>query len=191
MPALKKPRHEAFAQAIFRSLFEPDLLPTQGTAYKAAGYRASGVREAGGSAEVNASQLLKKTQIINRIQELQAEAAKYTKESAEKCVIELNHIKDKAMADDEKPAYSAAVSAVMGKAKILGLVTDKVETRNGNGDFESAQSLHEVGIKLLQSCGYVGFPSDADVELALRCHAQMIERLETIAERAGAGSSEH
>jgi hypothetical protein len=185
MPALKKPRHEAFAQAIFKGLFA-DNYPSHGRSYAAAGYTNKGVGQAGGAAETNASRLLKNAQIIERIQELQAEAAKHTKESAEKCVAELNHIKDEAMADSEKPAYSAAVSAVMGKAKILGLVTDKTEIRHGNADFDNATSVHDVGVKLLQAVGYA-FPSDADVALALRCHEQMIEKLESIAERAGVG----
>lgn len=60
MPVLQNPRHEAFAVAIFATTCDPKLYPTHGHAYNAAGYRARGAGKAGGSAEVNACNLLKK-----------------------------------------------------------------------------------------------------------------------------------
>ena len=93
MPALKNPRHEAFARAIFVGLFQPNPYPTHGHAYVAVGYRAKGVGEAGRSAEVNASRLLKNAKIFDRVKELQQEAAELTKETAEKCVQELNELR--------------------------------------------------------------------------------------------------
>src|SRR5215472_16418415 len=99
MPALKNPRHEAFARAIFIGLIQPDLHPTRGHAYNAAGYRAIGAGEASGSAEVNACRLLKKAKILDRVHELQAEASELTKETAEKCVQELNELRRDAHAD--------------------------------------------------------------------------------------------
>ena len=127
MPALRNPRHEAFAQAIFRGIFEPDLYPTRGTAYRAAGYRASGLREPGGSAEVNASRLLKNAKILDRVRELQAEAAQEVKETIDKCVAELNEDRRDAKAQGQ---HAAAISAVMGKAKLLGLVHRTPRRRN-------------------------------------------------------------
>ena len=183
MPVLRNPRHEAFARAIFRGIFEPDLYPTRGTAYRAAGYRASGLREPGGSAEVNASRLLKNAKILDRVRELQAEAAQDVKETIDKCVAELNDIKEASMADSEKPAYSAAVSAVMGKAKLLGFVTDKTDNTHRAANFEEAKSTHDVGRMLLESAGYAS-PSDADIALALELQAQFTAGLEAIAERA-------
>jgi hypothetical protein len=179
MSALKNLRHEAFAQAIFRGIFEPDLYPTHGTAYRAAGYRASGLREPGGSAEVNASRLLKNAKILDRVRELQAEAAQEVKETIDKCVAELNEDRRDAKAQGQ---HSAAISAVMGKAKLLGLVTDKHEDVTKH-DFSKAESLNDVGIGLLQAVGYAS-PSPADVALALEAHGNMIEQLEAIAERA-------
>ena len=185
MPVLRNPRHEAFARAIFRGIFEPDLYPTHGTAYRAAGYRASGLREPGGSAEVNASRLLKNAKILDRVRELQAEAAQEVKETIDKCVAELNEDRRDAKA---KGQHAAAISAVMGKAKLLGLVTERHEDVTGKPDFSKATSLQDVGLKLLQSVGYAT-PSPADVALALEIHGNMIAQLEAIAERAGFGAN--
>src|SRR5262249_6795737 len=60
MPALPNPRHEAFARTIFATTCDPKLYPTRGHAYNTAGYRARDAGKAGGSAEVNACNLLKK-----------------------------------------------------------------------------------------------------------------------------------
>ena len=60
MPVLPNPRHEAFARAIFATTCDPKLYPSHGHAYNAAGYRARDAGKAGGSAEVNACNLLKK-----------------------------------------------------------------------------------------------------------------------------------
>ena len=167
MPALKNPRHEAFAQAIFIGIFRPDLYPTHGTAHNAAGYRAKNARKPGGSAEANASRLLKNAKIFDRIAELQREAAKVTKESVDKCVQELNQLRQDS---HNNKAYSAAVSAVMGKAKLLGLVTVKHQDVTDRPDFSIATSLNDIGVKLLESVGYAS-PSPDDVALALEAHA--------------------
>ena len=81
--------------------------------------------------------------------------------------------------------HSAAISAVMGKAKLLGLVTDKHEDVS-KPDFSKATSLQDIGSKLLQSVGYAS-PSDAHIVLALEAHAAFTAQLEAIAERAQAG----
>jgi hypothetical protein len=179
MPALKNPRHEAFARAIFIGLFQLDLHPTHGHAYNAAGYRAIGVGEAGGSAEVNACRLLKKAKILDRVHELQAEAAELTKETAEKCVQELNQLRKDAHSNK---AYGAAVAAVMGKAKILNLSVDQHET-GGQVDFSQAKSMQEIGRKLLQSVGYRE-PDDVSIAAAIVANDAFIERLEAIRDAA-------
>ena len=186
MPVLKNPRHEAFAQAIFIGIFRPDLYPTHGTAYNAAGYRAKNARRPGGAAEANASRLLKNAKIFDRIAELQREAAESTKETVDKCVAELNQLRADSHSDK---AYGAAVSAVMGKAKILGFITDKTEVKNGNIDFSTATSYSDIGRKLLESVGYAS-PSDDDISLALEAHQAFTEQLEAIAERAQSLSAE-
>jgi phage terminase small subunit len=184
MPVLRNPRHEAFARAIFRGIFEPDLYPTQGAAYAAAGYTSRNIGKPGGSAEAAASQLLKKVKILDRVRELQAQAADQVKETIDKCVAELNEDRRDAKAQGQ---HSAAISAVMGKAKLLGLVTDKHEDVT-KPDFSKATSLQDIGLKLLQSVGYAS-PSDADIALALEAHAAFTAQLEAIAERAGFGAN--
>src|SRR5215813_12100186 len=99
MPALPNPRHEAFARAIFATTCDPKLYPTHGHAYNAAGYRARDAGKAGGSAEVNACNLLKKTKIAQRVRELQEQAAERAGETADKCVQELNQLRK----DDPPP----------------------------------------------------------------------------------------
>jgi len=70
MPALAKPRHEAFAQALFAALSNGTAY-SQGKAYKAAGYIASNPN----SADAAASRLLRKVKpILDRVRELVAES---------------------------------------------------------------------------------------------------------------------
>ena len=175
MPALKNPRHEAFARAIFVGLFQPNPYPTHGHAYVAVGYRAKGVGEAGGSAEVNASRLLKNAKIFDRVKELQQEAAELTKETAEKCVQELNELKRDAHSNK---AYGAAVAAVMGKAKILNLSVDQHQFRS-EIDFSQASSMEDIGRKLLQSVGFKE-PDDVSIKEAMAANDEFVKELERI-----------
>jgi phage terminase small subunit len=179
MPALKNPRHEAFARAIFAGLFEPNPYPTHGHAYVAVGYRAIGAGEAGGAAEVNACRLLKKAKILERVQELQAQAAEDAKETAEKCVQELNQLRKDAHSNK---AYGAAVAAVMGKAKILNLIVDQHQFR-GEIDFSQASSMEDIGRKLLQSVGFKA-PDDVSVQRAVELNNRFIDDLRAIQQRA-------
>jgi len=179
MPALKNPRHEAFARAIFAGLFQPNPYPTHGHAYVAVGYRAKGVGEAGGSAEVNASRLLKNAKILDRVRELQQQAAEDTKETAEKCVQELNELRRDAHSNK---AYGAAVAAVMGKAKILNLSVDQHQFRS-EIDFSQASSMEDIGRKLLQSIGFKE-PDDVSIQAAIEANDAFIDRLKAIREKA-------
>ena len=187
MPALKNPRHEAFARAIFIGLFQPDLHPTHGHAYNAAGYRAIGAGEPGGAAEVNACRLLKKAKILERVHELQAQAAEHTKETAEKCVQELNQLRKDAHSNK---AYSAAVAAVMGKAKILNLTVDQHDFRSGQIDFSQASSMEDIGRKLLQSVGFKE-PDDVSIQAAISANDRFIDELQQIHQRAQALTFDH
>ena len=175
MPALKNPRHEAFARAIFAGLFQPNPYPTHGHAYVAVGYRAKGVGEAGGSAEVNASRLLKNAKILDRVRELQQQAAEDTKETAEKCVQELNELRRDAHSNK---AYGAAVAAVMGKAKILNLTDDQHQFRS-EIDFSQASSLEDLGRRLLQAIGFKE-PDDVSIKEAMAANDEFIKELERI-----------
>jgi hypothetical protein len=173
MPVLSNPRHEAFAQAIFVGLCSPNIYPTRGHAYNAAGYRAKDAGKAGGSAEVAACNLLKKIKIFDRVRELQEQAAERAAESADKCVQELNQLRQDAHSDK---AYGAAVAAVMGKAKILNLVVDQHPLVTPQ-DWNTAQSMQDIGRKLLQSIGF-SEPDDASIRAAIEANDAFVERLE-------------
>jgi hypothetical protein len=176
MPALSNPRYERFAQALFAGLAgETRVKRAQSTAYLTAYPNCSN----GNSAEAAASRLLRRVRpIIERVRELQAQAAERTQETADKCVQELNQLRRDAHSDK---AYGAAVAAVMGKAKILNLTVD--QPPNTSVDFKQAKSMKDVGMKLLQSIGFAS-PSDADIAAAIEANDAFIERLEAIRDAA-------
>jgi len=173
MPALQNPRHEAFALAIFAGLAGKTRIDrAHSTAYLKA-YPNCGK---GNSAEAAASRLLRRVKpILERIRELQAELANDTKETREKVVSELNELKSLAQA---KHAYGAAVSAVMGKAKLLNFITDRVEDVT-EIDFNTAQSFQDIGRKLLQSVGFKD-PDEISIQAAIAANDEFIKELERI-----------
>ena len=173
MPTLTNPRHEAFAQAIFSGIVNAKGgAHSQAEAYRRAGYHVTN----GNSAKACASRLLTFANgIAERIKELQAIAAEQAAESAEKCVQELNQLRRDAHSNK---AYGAAVAAVMGKAKILNLITDRIEDVT-KVDFNTAQSMQDIGKKLLQSIGFAS-PDDVSIQAAIEANDAFIERLEAI-----------
>jgi phage terminase small subunit len=182
MPALQNPRWERFAQAIVEGLANGDRKPySQGRAYIAAGYTAKDQGKRGGSAECAASRLLNRVKpILERVRELQAIAARNAAETAEKMARELDEIQYEARADK---AHAAAVSAVLGKAKVLGL-EPPIRTELGKpGDFSQAKSVRDIGRMLLQQVDYAE-PSDEAIEQAIAANEQFIETLQAIRDRA-------
>jgi hypothetical protein len=173
MSALKNPRHEAFAQAIFSGIVgAKGGASSQAEAYRRAGYHVTN----GNSARACASRLLMFANGIGeRIKELQAIAAEQAVESADKCVQELNQLRRDAHADK---AYAAAVSAVMGKVKILNLIVD--QPQDNPVDFKQARSMQDIGRKLLQSCG-LREPDDVSIQQAVEANDTFIDRLKAIA----------
>jgi hypothetical protein len=172
MPALPNPRHERFAQLIFLNLCNGETKPyAQSRAYLAVGYQSKDLGKRGGSTQASSSRLL--SRVIHRVRELQEQAAEHTKEDATKIIRELNEVRTKAM---NKEAYNAVVSAIMGKAKVLG-ITDKPQPNPQ--DWNNAQSMTDIGRKLLQSVGLPN-PSDADIELAIQLNDIFIAKLERI-----------
>src|SRR5215468_10955675 len=153
MPVLPNPRHERYAQLIVEALNNGEPKPySTSRAYVAAGYTAKnpGGR---GSAQAASSRLLYR--VINRVRELQQIAAKNAAETVEKMARELNEIQYEARADK---AHAAAVSAVMGKAKLLGFDTETPIKQ----DYATAQSMQDIGRRLLQSVGFAS-PDDASI----------------------------
>jgi hypothetical protein len=177
MPALSNPRYERFAQALFAGLAgETRIKRAQSTAYLAAYPNCS----KGNPAEAAASRLLRRVKpIADRVRELQAQLAEQTKETKEKCVQELNELKREAQAEK---AYGPAVSAVMGKAKILNFNTDQVDVKQ-QVDFNSAHSMSDIGRKLLQSVGFAE-PDDASIREAIALNDALIDGLQAIHKRA-------
>jgi hypothetical protein len=108
MPALTNPRHEKFAQelAVAKSATE---------AYQQAGYKSN---------YGNSIRLKRNERVVTRVSELQSRGATHAEVTIGSLVAELEDARQ--LAITQKQA-SAAVAAIMGKAKITGLITDKSE----------------------------------------------------------------
>ena len=176
MPALENPRHERYAQLIVEGLANGDSKPySQSHAYIAAGYTAKDLGKRGGSAQAASSRLL--FRVIHRVREIQQIAARNAAETAEKMARELNEIQYEARADK---AHGAAVAAVLGKAKVLNI---GAEQQHRVPDFQQANSMEDIGRKLLQSVGFDS-PDDASIRAAIEANDSFIARLERIRDSA-------
>lgn len=107
---LKNARHERFAQELAKGKAQHD-------AFQLAGFKASG-----NAARVNASRLLTDANVAARVLELKEKAAERTIVTVADIAQQLDE--DREFARDLKQA-AAAVSASMGKAKVLGLLEDR------------------------------------------------------------------
>jgi hypothetical protein len=172
MPALKNPRHEAFAQAIFGGIVNAKGgAHSQAEAYRRAGYNVTN----GNSAKACASRLLTFANGIGeRIRELQAIAADQAVESAEKMARELNEIQHEARADK---AHAAAVSAVLGKAKVLNITVDKHEIVSSEAGM--IKTSDDIALELLADVG-VTDPDEETKRRWLEAYDLMIATLEVI-----------
>ena len=116
MPALKNTQHEIFAQGLVEK-------KTGSQAYIDAGYQEN---------SGNATRLRQNEEIIARVSELQARHLLRHDVTIDTLTDELEEVKNLAL---RKGQAGAAVSAVMGIAKLHGLLTDKVEhTRSSLAD---------------------------------------------------------
>lgn len=109
---LKNARHERFAQ-------ELAMGKTHGEAYAAAGYKRD---------DKNAARLTKNDGVAARILELKERAAEKAVVTAADIAAQLDE--DRAFARGLKQP-AAAVSASMGKAKVLGLIVDRANVEHG------------------------------------------------------------
>jgi len=176
MPALANPRHERYAQLIVEGLANGhSKLYCQSRAYIAAGYTARDGDRNHRSAQASSSRLL--SRVIQRVRELQAIGAKNAAETVEKMARELNEIQYEARADK---AHAAAVSAVLGKARILNIMPDEVPKPI---DFAQANSMQDIGRKLLQSVGFAS-PDDLSIQGAIEANDAFVARLEEIRRKA-------
>jgi phage terminase small subunit len=112
MPPLDNPQHERFAIHIVKGL-------SQSEAYTKAGFKSSkaNVRQ-------NASRLMRDDAVRLRVRELQEKQAKRLNVDVDLLVSELNDML-KLAAKVKHPA--AGVGAILGKAKLLGLIVEKAE----------------------------------------------------------------
>ena len=115
MPPLSNPKHELFAQHLAKG-------KCQSEAYALAGYAPS---------EPNASRLTRNDKVTARVSELQSRAAEKTETTVATIAEQLDE--DRMFARSLNQA-SAAVAATMGKAKILGLIVEKVQAEVTNND---------------------------------------------------------
>jgi hypothetical protein len=180
MPPLDNPRWELFAQKIVEGLINGHREAfSQGRAYNAAGYIAKGAGESGGSAEVNASRLLKKAkQIGERVQELQAQALAKLERKLDVSRERVGRRLDMASRKAESEGNTAnIISAELGIAKVFGLA----KAGEQYNPMSNAESMSEIGRLLLESVGAKA-PSQAQINLAVEANNAFIERLEQIAD---------
>src|SRR5262245_47847113 len=179
MPALPNPRHEAFAQAIFAGLSRHQNY-SQAQAYRDAGYKVTN----GNSARACASRLLTFANgVSERIHELQAEQlARITPKldlSKERIGRKLNLASE--MAERlEMPATIVQAEAQI--AKVFHGINDKDDNPT---DFKTAQSMQDIGKRLLQSFG-VRDPDDTLIAQAIEANDVFVATLRQIAQQAQA-----
>ena len=135
MPALKNPRHEAFAQALARGM-------SAAAAYGQVGFRPH---------RASAATLARKEHISVRVAELQEEqlaihqqataaAAANKQVTIESLIAEAEAARAKAMT--EKGGAAAAVSALTAKAKMAGMWRERVDQHNtGNPVYERIERV--------------------------------------------------
>jgi terminase small subunit-like protein len=184
MPALKNVRWERFCQAIVNGVAKQGEKFSQGKAYILAGYNAKGVGEAGGSAEVCASKLLNRAKIENRIAELLHEAQnKVTTKRAYdiETISERMALASRIAEEDRNP--SALYGAEKAIAEVRGIVVKNVNLNTNAIDFAQAQSMQDIGRKLLESIGFSS-PDDISIAAAIEANDTFIAALEAIRDGA-------
>lgn len=115
MTALSNPKHEKFAQELFKG-------KTADEAYQIAGYKPS---------RQNASRLSTNDDIRRRIAEFQSASAMRVEVTVASLIKEAGEIQAAAMQEKQLSAASAALTI---KAKLAGLWVDKSENTNRNVD---------------------------------------------------------
>ena len=120
MGILANPRHERFAQALFEG-------GTADAAYLKAGFKAN---------RGNASRLKANENILARLAELQAAAAKASEVTVQSLLGELETARVRA---DNAEQFSASVRAIEAKARVSGLLTQRIEVTNVTEEFDNAE----------------------------------------------------
>ena len=134
MPPLSNPRWERFAQGLFEGLSADE-------AYVKAGYSEN---------RGNASRLKSNESVSMRVAELQSEIAKENVVSVGSLLAELESARQKATSLDQ---FSAVVRSIEAKARISGLLTQKIEVTNGGNVFDDCESTADVADAIARSGG--------------------------------------
>jgi hypothetical protein len=184
MPPLDNIKWERFCQNIVRGVNKNGQKVTQGTAYITAGYNAKDAGKEGGSAEACASKLLKRSKIENRIAELLREAQdklikkrRYDIETISERMALASRIAE----EDRNP--SALYGAEKAIAEVRGIIVKNGNPNPNNIDFTTANSMQDIGRKLLQSVGFAS-PDDASIQAAIEANDVFVARLEAIRDAA-------
>lgn len=128
------PKQEAFALAYVET-------GNASEAYRRA-YSAEKMKPA--SVAVNASKLLADAKVALRVQGLQEKAVERHEITVDDLIRELEEART-AASNQEKPQAAAMVAATLGKAKLLGMLTDKTElTGAGGGAVETVTRIELV-----------------------------------------------
>lgn len=161
MPALSRPRHEALAQAIFNGIANGDSR-ADWQYYQDVGYGRIGNRGNSDNYALrcNASRMLHKSGVLDRVRELQAQAAHDARITAASIIREYEDARQ--IAREEKQA-SAMVAATSGKAKIAGLDVQRIE-HGSPGDFSQAQSKADIADSYIRAAN----PQIADIKEEMR-----------------------
>ena len=130
MPPLDNPRWERFARALFEG-------ETADAAFVKAGYSKN---------RGNASRLKANESILARVAELQAAAAKSSEVTVKSLLDELEQARVQATSLRQ---FSAVVRSIESKARISGLLTEKIEVTNVYQRFESCDTTEAI---LRQMC---------------------------------------
>ena len=172
MPALNNPRYERFAQALFAGLAgETRVKRAQSTAYLTAYPNCSN----GNSAEAAASRLLRRVKpILERVRELQAESMARQQHSIDLSRDRVGRDLDLAFRTaKEQGDATAMVASALGIAKVFHAVPNDQESPFS---FKNAQSMHDVGRKLLLTVGMQN-PDDRSIEQAIEANDTFVARL--------------
>jgi hypothetical protein len=139
MPPLNNSRHEKYAQALFEG--QP-----QNAAYEAAGFRYH---------EGNASRLRRNEKIVARLAELQEAVAESSQVTVASLLRELEHARKRA---DSLDQLAASVKAIEAKAKVSGLLTQKIElnanTNNGM-TYDDENTSVDVALRMAKEAAVV------------------------------------
>ena len=178
MPALANPRHEAFAQAIFAGLTGKTRIErAQSTAYLEAYPSCS----PGPAAWTNASRLLRRAKVWERIGELQAEA---NKRLEPKLDISKETIGRRLRMASEMAERLENPTAIVNSETAIAKIFHRIDTQDSQQlDFKSAKSMQDIGRKLMQSVG-VREPDDEMIQSAIEANDAFIARLEAIRDAA-------